>query len=114
MRCIPHIFVTLCNCSFNTGIFPDSCKIARVTIIPKGGDLRNMDNLRPISILPLLGKVLEKHAKNEIVDYFEENGLFHMYQFGFRKNRCTFDAIFQVIDNVTRWRNAGGGGGTVA
>lgn len=58
--------------------------------------------------MPFLGKVLEKHAKNEIFDFFETNGLFYQYQFGFRKNRSSFYANFQVVDNVTRWRNAGG------
>lgn len=63
IKCIPQIFVAFYNCSFYTGEFPASCKLARVTIIPKGGDLRNLDNLRPISILPVLGKVLERYAK---------------------------------------------------
>lgn len=79
MKCLPNIFIKICNCSFTTGKFPESCKNARVTIIPKGGDLRNLDNLRPISILPLLGKVLEKHAKQEIVDFFEMNDLFYFF-----------------------------------
>lgn len=64
MKCIPQIFVYICNCSFNTGVFPTNCKVARVTIIPKGGDLRYLDNLRPISILPILGRILERHAKS--------------------------------------------------
>lgn len=58
---IPHVFVKICNCSFRTGEFPESWKLAQHTIIPKKGDLRDMENLCPISILPLLGKVLENH-----------------------------------------------------
>ena len=47
------------NLSIKTGSFPQSWKCARVVPIPKGGDLSNPTNYRPISILPILSKVLE-------------------------------------------------------
>lgn len=94
MKVMPVVFIKICNCSLSLGVFPTDCKVARLTIIPKKGDIHDLDNLRPISILPLLGKVLEKHAKSEIVKYFDRNNLFFRNQFGFRKNRSTFDTIF--------------------
>ena len=50
----------LYNISLKKGIFPDSWKIAMVVPIPKGGDPSQVSNLRPISLLPQPGKVLEK------------------------------------------------------
>lgn len=49
MKCIPEIFVKICNSSLANGKFPSHSKEARVTIIPKKGDLRRRDNLRPIA-----------------------------------------------------------------
>lgn len=55
MKGIPDIFVNICNKSLQSGIFPTSCEVARITVIPKKGDTRYLDNLRPISILSILG-----------------------------------------------------------
>ena len=49
------------NLSLQTGIFPDEWKLATVTPIPKTGDLTNVNNIRPISLTALPGKLLEKH-----------------------------------------------------
>lgn len=76
MKTRPEVFVHICNASLNLGIFPEDCKRAQSSIIPKKGDKRILDNLRPISLLCLLGKVMEKHVKYELVNYFELNGLF--------------------------------------
>lgn len=83
MTTIPEIFVFICNKSLREGIFPSDCKQARISIIPKKGDTRNMDYLRPISLLCVRGKVLEKHVKKGLVHYFESNGMFFDYLFGF-------------------------------
>ena len=53
---ITHLF----NQSLITGVFPEEWAVARITPIPKGGDARKAGNWRPISILPLPGKFLEK------------------------------------------------------
>lgn len=82
--------------------------MARLTIIPKKGDLHYLDNFRLISILPMLGKILEKHVKNQIFEFFNHNDLFYELQFGFRKNGSTFGSIFHVLDAVLKTRNAGG------
>ena len=45
--------------SLTQGIFPEGMKIARVTLIHKGGDNENIVNYRPISVLSCLFKILE-------------------------------------------------------
>ena len=50
----------LFNLTLRTAIFPDAWKEALVIPIPKTGDLTNVKNYRPISLLPLPGKLLEK------------------------------------------------------
>lgn len=67
MYSMPYVFVRLCNLSLSTGVFPAEFKVARLTIIPKKGDLRRLDNFRPISILNIVGKILEKFVKEQLV-----------------------------------------------
>lgn len=53
---ITHIF----NASLSTGVFSRNMQVARVIVIHKGGDKNNIGNYRPVSILPILSKGLEK------------------------------------------------------
>lgn len=101
------MFVKLINLSLASGIFPDEWKCAKITIIPKKGDLKSMDNLRPISILSELGKICEKFVKKQLVDYFEGNGIFYDWQFGFRSNRSVNDAVFLLVDEIFNAKNSG-------
>lgn len=60
-----------------------------------------MDNLRPISILSILGKLIEKFVKNVLVTYLKQNEIFYDLQFGFRAGRYTLDAVYYLSDKIT-------------
>lgn len=107
MKAIPLLFIKLCNLSLISGKFPTSCKCAKITVIPKKGDTQCLDNLRLISILSIIGKILEKYVKNLVVQFFEENDLFYSLQYGFREGRSTMDPIFYLTDKIMRNRNKG-------
>ena len=91
----------LFNQSIALSTFPDSWKHATVTPIPKAGDLSLVTNWRPISILPLIGKLMEKLCNKILVDYLELHGILCDEQFGFRKNRSTSLAIFNYVKHLT-------------
>ena len=55
-----------------TNIFPDEWKHTNVVPLPKDGDLTKCTNYRPISLLPLPGKLIEKIVPNRI-SLFVEN-----------------------------------------
>ena len=68
----PHIaeHVTfICNHSINNSVFPNKWKEAKVTPLHKGGPSEEVNNYRPISILPVLSKVLEKHVHDCLSDF---------------------------------------------
>ena len=59
----------LINSSFSTGEFPNLLKTARVVPIFKGGDVDDIKNYRPISVLPAFSKVFERALYNRMVNY---------------------------------------------
>ncbi|CAB3988752.1 Hypothetical predicted protein, partial [Paramuricea clavata] len=59
---ISNTVTTICNLSISTGIFPALWKKAKLIPIHKSGEMSERGNLRPISILVILSKILEKHS----------------------------------------------------
>ena len=94
------ILCKLINKSFQMGHFPEFCKIARVVPLYKSGDSTNVNNYRPISILPIFSKNFEKIVYQQIFGYFQKFGLLSKNQFGFRKNLSTSDAIIDMTQFV--------------
>ena len=90
----------LYNLSLKKGIFPDSWKVATVVPIPEGGCKSQVTNLRPISLLPQPGKILEKLLHTQLSNYMETEGLFSAYQHGFRREHSTIGAIYQLLERV--------------
>ena len=70
--------------------------IGTITPIPKGGDSHDPGNWRPITILPLPSKIMERAVHYQLINYFEENDYLHKNQHGFRKNCSTATAIFKL------------------
>lgn len=90
----------LCLCInqlLKEGIFPNQLKMARVCPIYKKGPTEHPSSYRPISIIPVLSKVIETAVKEQISLYFEENSLFSPSQFGFREGKSTTDALDELL-----------------
>ena len=62
----------LINLSIKTSVFPDKLKEAKITPIHKKGDKSELCNYRPISILPTLSKIFEKHIPSQIRNYINK------------------------------------------
>lgn len=89
------------NQMFNTGIFPDKLKIAKVTPVYKKDDETLFTNYRPISLLPSISKIFEKVIFRQLYDYFQEKKLFHNAQYGFREEHSTELAALELVDRLT-------------
>ena len=70
----PHLS-QIFKISLTTKCSPDSLKFAKVAPVYKGGDKDNLDNYRPISVLPTVARVFEKLIYEQMIKYFESNGL---------------------------------------
>lgn len=81
------------NLSISTGTFPDKLKIAKAIPLHKADIKSNLNN-RPISLLSVVSKVLEKCVNIQSQTYLEDNELLAEQQFGFSKGKNTLDALF--------------------
>ncbi|MBY0580901.1 MAG: hypothetical protein K2P53_04385 [Rickettsiales bacterium] len=87
--------------SLNTGVFPDKLKIATITPIFKTGDESLITNYRPISVLPVFSKILERIMYNRLFSFLNENNLFYCNQYGFRSNYSTEHALMQLVEVIS-------------
>ena len=92
-----HIF----NKSITTGIFPEALKIAQITPIFKTGDEYILTNYRPISVLPVFSKILERIMYNGIYNYLTKHQLLYNKQFGLQRNNSIDHAILHLVDDIS-------------
>ena len=98
-----HFVPSLCkmiNMSFQLGMFPDPLKHATVIPVFKKHDAQDVNNYRPISLLPFISKIFEKIIYNRLADYALDCNTFTPCQYGFRKGRSTQDAIIALTQNI--------------
>ena len=93
---VTHMF----NLSLEKSVFPNEWKKALVIPIPKSGDLTQVKNYRPISLLPLPGKILEKLVHLQLSDHLERNFLLSSTQHGFRREHSTLDSVAQFTSYI--------------
>ena len=87
------------NKSIDSGIFPSQLKQAKVHPIFKGGDKSDPNNYRPISILPTVSKIFEKHINKHLMGYLNKYKLLHESQSGFRQKHSCQTALIKLIDS---------------
>ena len=88
------------NLSINTGVYPDSLKIAKVIPIFKNGSKSSVNNYRPISILSPINKIFEKIIYSRLIKYIDKFNLLYKYQYGFRKNHSTEHALLELMVQI--------------
>ena len=103
LRLSSHIIAApltqIINLSIKTKIFPDSLKHAKVTPCFKKGDKSDKTNYRPISILPIISKLIERHISDQVKNYLIRHKLLYERQSGFRNNHSCESALTAIIDD---------------
>ena len=90
----------LINLSLATDECPVPWKTAQVTPVYKSGDKQQISNYRPISILPLLEKIMEKLIAKQIREYLNANKILDKFYSGFRRNHSTETALTYITDKI--------------
>ena len=89
--------------SLNTSIFPEHWKKANVVPVYKNkGDKSVVKNYRPVSLLPIFGKIFEKCLYDTVYTYFEENGLFTSCLSGFRKGDSCVSQLLSITHEILK------------
>ena len=94
--CVTHLI----NLSIETGVVMSEWKQAKGVPLFKSGNKDYLHNYRPISILPILSKILEKAVFHQVHSYLSENSLLSPYQSGFRANHSTRLAVTFLTDKI--------------
>ena len=91
---------SIVNKSIVAGIFPDEWKLSKVTPLFKQGNRSNLNNYRPISVIPVVAKIFERIVYDQLYDYLTENDLISSHQScGFRSLHSTVTALLEATDN---------------
>ena len=94
------------NACLNLGYFADKWKISVITMILKPNKESSLPtSYRPISLLPVLGKLFEKVMTARITIFMVENNLMNKYQCGFRKRKSTIHQLIRLTEHIYKWFN---------
>ena len=101
-------YTIIINNSINNRYFPTAWKIARLIILKKKKEAPiELDNLRPISILPAISKIHERSLKKSIKEFCIKNKVISDHQFVFKDGHSTTYAITTLTSEINNHLNKG-------
>ena len=100
---ITHII----NASLRSGVVPNDMKIAKVIPLHKKKSKLDAGNYRPVSILPIVSKILEKAVFLQLNNYLVDNNLIYQFQSGFRGSYSTDTCLIHLQDHIRNQTAAG-------
>ena len=96
---ITHII----NLSINSEAFPQTWKVSKVIPLYKQkDDVLNPNSYRPITLVPILSKIMERAVYNQLMKYMTENSLLNPNHHAYRSHHSTTTAMVELIDYWTR------------
>ena len=95
-NCLVKPLTKLFNLSLSIGKFPSIWKQANVLPLYKKGDKHLRNNYRPVSLLCILGKILERVVYKHVFNHFRDNFLISIYQSGFLPNSSTVTQLTEL------------------
>ena len=88
------------NQSIFSGIVPDDMKVARVKPLYKKNSPLEVGNYRPVSILSIVSKILERSVYSQLSEFLDSNNLLFEYQSGFRSKFSTDTCLIHLLDYI--------------
>ena len=100
-----YIAIPLCdirNYSFVNGIFPDWMKLAKVILLYKKNSPEIPSNYRPIFLLSVFSKLVEKLMHTRLYTFLEKYDILHSLQFGFHNKHSTLHALISLTESIKK------------
>ena len=91
----------------NTGLFPSEWKKANLVPVYKKGDKQCLKILRPVSLLPICGKIFEKLIFNEMSKFFNENNVISLKQSVFKRRDSCVNQLISITHEIYESLDAG-------
>ncbi|KAI8507151.1 cytoplasmic pattern recognition receptor signaling pathway in response to virus [Branchiostoma belcheri] len=88
-----------------SAIVPDDWKLAKISPIHKSGNRDSVSNYRPVSVLNVASKVMEKMVHNQVSHFVNSTGQLTAHQSGFRKHHSTGTAVQKVVEDIQSAQN---------
>ena len=86
--------------ALKSGIYPDKWKRANVVPVHKKESKNILKNYKPISLLPICGKIFEKCIYNSLYSYLESNNILSKSQSGFRKGDSCISQLLAITHEI--------------
>lgn len=99
---IAPLLTHIINLSFSQGVFPENLKHTVIKPIHKKDDKRIPANYRPIALIPILSKILEKVMHKRLLDFLKKYNILCQEQSGFQKGKSTTLAAFKLINEIAQ------------
>ena len=96
---ITHVY----NLSLTQARFPSMWKVSKICPLFKGGEQSTREEpkqYRPVALLPVAARLLEKIVCDQVMKYLYENELLHSHNHGYRKNHGTITAILEAQEAI--------------
>ena len=97
----------LCNLSVSLSSFPSGCKTAKLKPLYKKGCKTDPKNYRPISLLPIISKIIEKVVHEQTNAFLSQNNILYKLQSGFRSNHSTSTCLSYLNDKILKGFESG-------
>ena len=92
----------------STSDIPADFKLARVTpVYKRKGSKSDINNYRPISVIPTLAKVQEFIVKSQLENYCSNFSILSPFQHAYQKHKSTITALHQITDDILKEMDKG-------
>jgi hypothetical protein len=99
------ILTTLFNRTIDESEYPDPLKLTKVIELYKTKDKTNPLNYRPISLLPIIGKILDIVINKQLMHHLTSHNIISPTQYAFRPNSSTTLALQTIINEIYKQKS---------
>ena len=92
--------IKIFNCAISSEVFPNKWKKGNITPVHKKSSKHIISNYRPISLLPIFGKIFEKIIFNNLYSYFDLKNIFAKEQSGFRSGDSCVSQLIAITHDI--------------